>query len=316
MDFLDSKENIFLISGFLVTLLLIGLAVGQQNYDEINVNVHIAAATILDVNPNSTYWSALSIGSTSSDAPFIVENIGSQAISTVDVNVTGNTSNPYGASSAAEFDAGNFIIMNSSNQGTGAFLYINKRDWNESRPDYVIAPEGWESEDYYGAFGRFKSASSGGDGLEYFWFTNKTGGAEHTYGAEGNCSNGTIYLANHRHTRSETGDINFSNTGNYTSITLTEHSSGTYGVGDLDSHPSSDLSSYCIRVWDNCTMAEFFYWNNAIDAAAGGTCDNELYAFSGTLNPGSTFTIYLQARIPYGVAAGQTTPGTVSLIAA
>ena len=310
------RDNMAFVVMFFCMFSLLGYSLAQQDYDEVSVNVNIAAATILDVNPNQTTWSGLSIGSTSSDAAFIIENIGSQAISTVDVNVTGNASNPYGSATAAAFDAGNFIIMNSSDQGTGAFLYINKKDWNETKPVYVVPPTGWESNDYYGAFGRFKSALSGStDGLEYFWFANKTGGAEHTFGTDGNCSNGTIYIANHRHTRAETGDIDFSNAGNYTSITLTEHSSGTYGVGDLDTHPSSDLSDYCIRVWDNCTMVEFFFWNNAIDAAAGGTCDNELYAFSGTLNPGQSFTVYLQARIPFGVASGSASTGTVTFIA-
>jgi hypothetical protein len=266
MDFLSSKENAVIISGFIAALILVGLAVGQSHYDEITVDVNISEATILDVNPNSTAWYGLSIGETSSDASFSVENIGSRSITTIEANVTYNTTNPYGSSNADAFDAGNFIIMNSSNVSDGTFYYIVKREWNESRPDYVIPPASWTDGEGDGSFIKFKSAQPGSSsGLEYFMFTNQSDGHE-TY----NCSNGTLLISNFRHTKAETGDIDFTEAGNFTSVTLTDGSDG-YGYGNVSieaGNPNHDLDFYCVRVAQDCRSVDFFRWNTELDASA------------------------------------------------
>jgi hypothetical protein len=196
--------------------------------------------------------------------------------------------------------------MNSSDQGTGAMKYINKREWNESKPDYVTPPSGWydsTSSDNGSTFMRFKSAQDGSsDGLEYFMFVNRSSNA---------CQDGDVYISNFRHTKSETGDIDFTVAGNYTTFGLT--SDGTYGIGNV-SMDGKDTDFYCVRVSDDCSTVDFFYWNNGLDDSSEASCNNDQQV-SDTLNPGASITIYLQARIPFGVAAGTTVPGTVTLVA-
>jgi hypothetical protein len=295
------------------SIILLGFVFAQTNYDVVTLDVNISESTILDVNPNSTVWNQLSIGTTSSYQAFYVENVGSRTITTISANVTFNASNPYGSATAGAFDAGNFILMNSSDQGTGAMKYINKREWNESKPDYVTAPTGWTGgtaaipDADVSTFLRFKSAQDGSsDGLEYFMFANRSSGVSND-----DCTDGTLYISNFRHTRSETGDIDFSVAGNYTSITLTDD--GTNGIGNV-SMDGKDTDFYCVRVSANCQTVDFFYWNNGLDDASEASCNNDQQT-SDTLTPGSSITIYLQARIPFGVAAGTTVPGTVTLIA-
>jgi hypothetical protein len=105
--------------------------------------------------------------------------------------------------------------------------------------------------------------------------------------------------------------VDFSNAGNRTAITLTTDT-GAYGYGNTTG-VTNDVESYCVRVSSDCTKVDFFHWNNGLDAASA--CNNEKYVLSGGLNPGEKFTIYIQARIPFGVAAGTAAAGTVSLIA-
>lgn len=305
MEYLSSKENNVLISGFLITLLLVGLAIAQES-DEIEIDVSIASSTMIDVNPNTTSWASLAIGQTSSDAAFTIENIGSSAISNIDANVTNNASNPYGASDASAFDAGNFIIMNSSNISTSTLYYINKRDWNGSVPEYVTAPTGWEAGVSNGTFGRFKTAESGG-GLDVFWFLNQTNADEYSW----NCSNGTLYIANHPHTKEETGDVDFTDADKYTEFALSNYDN--YGYANI-SMAGNVTDFYCAKVSADCQTIDWSHWNNALDP--GSNCDTEVYVHSGgPLNPGQSLTIYLKARIPFGVAAGSAVTGTVSFTA-
>jgi hypothetical protein len=305
------KFGVLLFSLGIFSVMLFSFAFAQTNYDTITVDVNISEATILDVNPNSTVWNQLSIGATSSYQAFYVENIGSRTITQIDANVTYNTSNPYGASSANEFDAGNFIMMNSSDQGDGSMKYIIKREWNESKPDYVTAPTGWQDTGVdadVSTFLRFKSSQDGSaDGLEYFIFANRSSGA-----SQDDCSDGQLYISNNRHTKAETGDIDFTVAGNYTSVSLTDGGSG-YGYGNV-SMAGKETDFYCVKVSDDCQTVDFFYWNSLFDDDAEAACVNEQYV-SDSLTPGSSITIYLQARIPFGVAAGTASTGTVTLIA-
>ena len=307
MKFNSSKENAVLLSGILATLLLVGMAIGQS--DTATVDLSITGATILDVNPNQTSWSGLSIGGTSTYTTFYVENVGSNTITTVDVNVTGNDTNPYGGSDANEFDAGNFLMLNSSETGTGDMFYISKREWNESKPAFVTAPTGWTSsgqDENVGTFLRFKTAIDGATGgSEFFIFANRTGG--------GDCTDGTLYIGLINHTKEWTGSIDFTDANQYDATTTLAADSG-WGFGDVSivGHP---LDGYCVRVSADCETVDFFHWDGDLDT--GTICSNdELVYPTSSLTPGSNFEVYLQARIPLGVAAGSASTATLTFTAA
>jgi hypothetical protein len=309
MEFISSKENTVLLSGLLVTLLLAGLAVAQ-NSDTATVDVSISASMILDVNPNETSWSSLSIGGTSSYATFYIENIGSQDISNVEANVTGNDTRPYGASTAGAFDAGNFLMLNSSGAPVtaGEMFYIYKREFNETQPTFVTPPTDWlgsGNDEDVSTFVKFKSAIYGStDGQEYYMFANRSG-------ANDDCTTGVLYIGNVNHTKEWTGSIDFTNAAHYFTETATDGGDG-YGYINL-TEAGHDLDYYCVRVSANCQTVDFFHWD--VDTDSGANCNADEYVYTGTLAPGSNFEVYLQARIPFGVASGSAETAILSFVA-
>ncbi len=279
--------------------------VSAANTDTVVIDINVTQEVSIDVTPNSTSWYGVSVGSTTSATSFQIQNIGSVNISTIDASITNAASNPYGTGSASNFNAGDFIQMNASTNSS--FYYINKKEFNESMPAYVTPPTDWTEGKDTGYFGRFRTVADGVDtGQEYLFFTNRTA-------PSGNCSsNGVLLIAKNPKTVSNSGDTDFSNSGNYTLVTLNPADNNTTGEGEIGGgHP---LTGYCVQVSSDCSQVTFFHFNMAIDD--GTNCGSDQYVFSGTLEPGNTTEIWLRAKIPNGVSEGDVSQGTLTFTAA
>jgi len=268
--------------------------------DTVTIDINVTQEVSIDVTPNSTAWYGVSVGSTTDAHVFTITNIGSVNISTIDASITNSASNPYGTGQASNFNAGDFILLNSTNNAT--FYYINKKDWNESKPSYVTAPTDWTEGNASGYFGRMRSVANDMDmGQEYFWFTNRTA-------ASGDCHGSAVLLiANHPRTVTDSGDTDFTNSENYTTVTLTS------GVGEIPS--GHDLAGYCVSVSADCSEVTFFHFNMQLDA--GGVCSSDQYVYgSSTLQSGASTEIWLEAKVPLGVSDGDVSQGTLTFTAA
>ncbi len=301
------REHSSIIIGIIALGIVIGIA-SAANTDTVTIDINVSYEVSVDINPNSTAWYGLGVGTTSSPKPFQIQNVGSVNISTIDASITNADTNPYGGQSAALHNAGDFILLNSTNNAT--FYYINKIDWNESVPNYITTPTDWTEGPNRGYFGRIRTVSDDDVGQEYFWFTNMTNGT-----GGGNCStDGRLLIANHPRTVTDTGDTDFTNSGNYTAIDLTASDGYTTGEGEIpSSHP---LAGYCVQVSADCSTVKIFHFNKDLDDGDGtSVCSSDQYVYNGTLEPGDTTEIWLEAKIPLGVAEGDVSAGTLTITA-
>ena len=302
---MKERENTTFVTGFLLTLLLLGVIgiAAAANTDTIDIDINITQQVKIDVNPNSTNWTGVDTGSTTTPHAFEIQNIGSLNISTIDANITNAGSMPYGTGDATNFNAGDFILLNTSWVG---FRYINKIEFNESKPSYVTPPDGWVEGNATGYFGRFRTASDSDEGQEYFFFTNMTNGSS------GDCAhNGSILIGNSPKTLTQSGTTDFSGS-DFVIVYTTNNTGSTYGIGDIPA--SHALDEYCVAIKDDCSEVIFFHFNKALDTA-GNACSEDEYVFSGTLEPGNETEIWLEAKVPLGVSDGDVSTGTLTLIA-
>lgn len=268
----------------ILTILFFGLLAipALAATDTASVSVDVASVAAVDINPASFSFSVSGTGQTSTAANFEVENIGSTAISSVYAQVTNAASNPYGTGNAANYDAGDFVLLDN---GSGTFYYVKSVNYNESVPAYVTSPSTYDS------FVRIRTAGlETTEGEEYFAFVQK--------GAV-DCSNGTVLIAKTPHTQSQTGTTDFSASGtDYATVTLASNVGTVTGVNTV-------FDAHKIYVPNDCSYVALVKW----DQSLGGD-----YLYSGTLNPGATLPMKMEVKVPYGVAAGSIS-GTLTIVA-
>jgi len=297
------KKNKVLAAVILVSLVWTVSFVVANGTDTVLIDINITQEVKIDVSPNSTNWTGQNTGTTTVPHPFEIQNVGSLNISTIDANITNAASQPYGTGNPSAYNAGDFILLNTTTVG---FRYINKIEFNESRPDYVTPPTGWVEGNATGYFGRFRTASDSDIGQEYLFFTNMTNGSQ------GDCAhNGSILIGNNPRTISDTGTTDFTGS-DFVIVYTTNNTGSTWGIGDIpDTH---DLGEYCVAIKDDCSEVKFFHFNKALDTA-GNACGEDEYVFNGNLQPGNTTSVWLEAKIPLGVADGDVSQGTLTFIA-
>ncbi len=282
--------------GALLILLLAGLAAGAD-YDEVIIGINITQQLSIDVTPNTTNWTGLNIGETGTPQYFIVTNVGSLNISTLRANISNDNTNPYGTGNPLNYNAGEFILLNTSSSG---FHYINKKNWYESVPGDVTTPTDWTEGPDTGYFGIIRTASTVGQ--NYYFFTNDTGGSD--------CHSGSarLLLGNDPKTVSQQGSINFSDSNEYTQIDL-----DTSGIGSV---ATGSLSGHCVVVTSDCSTATLFKWNTDLETSGG--CANEADFYPSTepeIAPGGSTSFWLEPKIPNGVPDGDVHQGTLTIIA-
>ena len=265
-------------------LCFVGLVIAATDTDTATFDVTVSSIVMIDIQPNSTSWTAYP-GNTTPAVDFSLVNIGSSNITSIYLTATEPSSMPFGTTTATNWDAGNFLEV-SNDTGT-TYYFVNRVEFNESDwPDYLTLPSNAK------AVGRFRIADN-----EYFWALES---------GLVNCSNGTIYIGTTPHTPSDSGDTNLTDN----SHTLQQDGSLTHGLVDA----KIGNQWYCIVVDADCTKVRMVKWNIQYDEDAG-KCTNDGYVYTGTLLPGESFEIKVRARIPLGVASGDVTTGTLTVTA-
>ena len=290
-----------LIMGSLLVVLLAGVASGADS-DTVTISVNITQTISIDVSPNTVSWTALTIGETGTPEYFTVTNVGSVNITSLKANMTNDNSNPYGTGNPLNYNAGEFVLLNTTTDG---FYYVNKVNWNESIPGEVTTPTDFTEGADSGYFGIIRTAWDNDVGQQYYFFTNRTSDS-------GDCLTGTanVLIGVEPKNVTSAGSVDFTDSGQYTSVSI---SSGGNGV-DIS---SGYFDGYCLLVADDCSTVTLTKWNTDLDT--NSNCTNDEIFFDGSnpneLEPGSYTTLWLEPKIPNGVPDGDVSSGTLTVIA-
>lgn len=295
------REHSMFLGGISVLVLLIaGLAIAADT-DDVIIGVNISQSTSIDISPGTVNWTGLNIGETGTPVYFDVTNMGSVNITGMRANITNDASNPYGTGSPSNYNAGDFILLNTS---SSAFYYVNKENWNESVPGQITSPTDWTEGADTGYFGIIRTASDGDVGQQYYFFTNRTG-------ASGDCRTGSgeLYIGKTPRNLTSSGTVDFSSGSNFDTVTLSANGVGNVSAGDFE--------WYCVVVTADCSKVTLFKWNTDLDVGSG--CSNDAAFYDGTapneLTPGSSTSFWLEPKIPNGVPDGDIYQGTLTVIA-
>lgn len=285
------KNRITLVAfATVAVLLLVELALAATDTDSATFDITISQIVLVDIYPNSTSWTTdVYPGNTTAEVDFTIENIGSLDIATIYLSNTEPSDMPFGTSTATNWNAGNLIEV--SNDSGSNYYYSNRIEFNETTwPGYLTLTADTDG------VGRFRFATN-----EYFW-------AIEDNGAEGNCTNGTIYIGTEPHNKSQAGDTDLTDGG----ITLSASAGSNYGINDA----TVAGQPFCVIANETCDAVRLVKWNMGTapydDAAQ---CDNDANLYSGTLNPGQSTAIKIRARIPLGIADGAISTGTLTVTA-
>lgn len=289
----DGSSFKVLLTLVISALVFGGLAGAATDSNPVSTDVTVNAKTIVDITPTSVQFSG-DPGTTSTIWDnFTIENVGSTDILQIWANVTQPGTDPFGTGVSSNYDAGNMIGLRNTT-GSGSIYVIDRKEFNSTVPPYVTMPAGCTD---MNASGRIRL-----DNEEFFFCAEKGGGGA-------GYANGTIYISQSPHNETNLGDVDLSDN---VGTVLSKTDSDLYGAADitLASNPTED---YCVALRSNGNFLRLIGWNTALDTA--GACNNDRRIYSGTLNPGQTMVIGIGARIPYGVAQGALSQGTLRIVA-
>ncbi len=301
----DSK-HLYLLGSLTLTL-LVAFALVRGATDTVTVNVSVASQTLIDVTPNSVSWSNVAPGSTGSVVRNVsIENVGSNNITTIYAYTTYPASNPFGTGASSNYDAGNFLLIQNNATESG-FFFANRVEYNDTNTwnlRYLKLPSGAD------AVGRFRIGHN-----EYFWALVGSGDSLQEL-----CSNGTIYIGTEPHNYTNLGDIDL--TDNSITWTHSVDPATTDGVLiDNTLTTPAELADYAIYIDDGCEFVALFKWanpsGNPWNADDKSNTDQQplFLNTADPLAPGETLPIDLVVKVPYGVAAGSVTSGTLTILA-
>jgi len=302
-------NRLITITIFFSIMGLVKLVMAVNVTDTITIDIEVSELTMIDINPTSLTWSdteAVPPGGEGVEKAIQIENIGSTNITYIWFNNTYPSSRPFGTGANASYNAGNFIAIRRNETGKKHY-FPNRVDYNESNIlIYLTVPSGYK-------YGRFRNTS-----YEYFWAV--------TEGASGNCTDGTFKIGKVAHTQTQTGSTDLTTCDNGLTATGTNpcregtltpatepEYAGMWGWADLYVGPDSDYVNYTVAVNAYCNMTMFYMWNK--DAPGGQASSHAQYFTTSTLTPGDSIIANVKAWVPYGVAYGYATQGTLTVIA-
>lgn len=249
-------------------------------------NTTTAVISINVVQAGFTF-SDISVGAISSGQTLTISNTGDQNISSIYIYVTNPSSDPIGTGNSASYDTGNFILFQNN---TSSSFFANHIEFNQSAPIYLTLPSNSVSS------GRFRVGYA-----EYFWALVPGSGV--------NCTNGTLYIGNSVHNKTNIGDVDLSDN---SGIQLSVIDSGARGASDI----SVGGDQYCGIVQSNCSSISLVKWNKGnTPYDSQSICNNDYYIYTGTLEPAQSIDLTIFAQIPYGVGEGNLKQGVLTVVA-
>ena len=297
------------------------LALTVNDTETANISVTIGTVTMVNLDPYVLSWQGLNpgeIGNSTyeSNGYFAVqiENIGSHNITHIWFNTTYPTSRPFGTANVSAYDAGNFVVLAKENLSEvpggatasycegldkyGRYKYPNRVEYPEVRslvylrdPGGNMPPQGYD-------YGRFRFADE-----EYFWMVSNSS----------SCEGQTFYIGVNPHTETQTGSVDFNNSAERVTVTLSSPAVDGWCYGNISGH--SELGGYGVAVQNGTSGANrkvaLVWWNK--DFISNGAIG--YYLFEGqNLVPGQSTAACIKVYIPYGVYEGTVKTGILTVL--
>jgi len=318
--------KIFIILFFSVIFFL-GGSYAQNTINStssLQITVNVSQKTIISIYPSSLSWTgsdSVEPGETGVNKQVLIENLGSTNISYIWFNTTYPKNDPFGTGHAANYDPGNFVKI--SRQGLDKYYHANRIDYNSSYTIIYLSFPAPSNHAWW--YGKFRDG-----GREYFWGVDKV--AVLATGA--NCSvDGTIFrIGVNWHNETEEGSVDLSGGCDDFNATnpVTECRSGTlqasseewqgqeWSFAHILAGNNTFYQNYTVAVNEYCNTTYWGVWN--VDGPGGGpgVDDNADQYFADDANPlypGGGLVADVVINVPYGVAWGQVSTGTLTVIA-
>ncbi len=283
------KRTIGLVlASIMIAALAIVPVFGATDTGSGTVQVQINEITMIDVNPETLDFGSANPGDvlttfTASGVTMngiVIENIGSTNISSVYINNSKPSSDPFGTGDVSNYDPANWIQFSLDDGATDPYFYAARVEFKDSsKPLYLQTDAGMET-------GRLRMGNK-----EYFFAYNST----------------TLIIGIDPHNETQTGDIDLASgceaEGHCAVVSL----DSTDKIGNL-STSLTDVDSKaplwnatCVKVDDVNGKVYFFKWDKSLDP--NDVCQFDTYAMDGTwLLPGDRTNMYVKLAVPYGVA--------------
>lgn len=263
------------------------------------ITLTVASKTMIDITPQVLDYATQDPGTEVVNYTYDgrnltqiqIENIGSTNLTNVWFNTTQPSARPFGTGDSSNYDAANFIAIKNSTMTSTQYAFVDRLEYNHSTDiAYLKLPADVKTQ------GRLRAGPK-----EYFWATT----------SDGSYCNGTdtetLNLATIAHNETDTGDIDLTDN----SLTI-NNIAGTIEWGLVNEFTVGD-TSYCAAVSADCSKVRFYRWN--ADAPGEGSCTLDLRYSTTTLYPGDSFGVDIRMYVPYGVAQGAVTTGTLTVLA-
>ncbi len=277
--------------------------------DTATIDITVAGLTLVDMNPAEFIWAGIDPGTEGVRKQAQIENIGSTNFTNMWFNVTQPANRPFGTGSNDSYDAANMVWI--SREGNGVYYAVDRREFNETRSlIYLTDPSGNIPPDssMYN-YGRFRNTS-----YEYFWFYNKS---------QVGC--GDFYVGDVAHSQGQTGSIDFSacdaGLGNAPGTNCREGATAA-ATGDAN-YCWADVNiggdDYTVAIDDsvNGYTLRWSHWNVEFPGGRDwneGAADHNDYFSTPIVYPGNSTVADLKIYVPYGVAKGKLTQGTLTVV--
>jgi hypothetical protein len=315
--------SILVIGSFFVGFAPIATAANVT--DTATIDVEVSGLTLIDVNPAEFTWTGIDPGTNTSTKQAQIENIGSTNFTWIWFNVTQPANRPFGTGLNGSYVASNFLWIAKEDLGADSdYFTVDRLEFNETRSlVYITDPDGNTPPDHSKfTYGRFRNTSH-----EYFWFINKSGG---------DCNGAMFWIGDVAHTQGVTGTIDFSSCSN----SLDDTPGTTCRSGTLATSSVSDWCyahaiigeqtsgrNYTVAVWNDTSgggtnlgyRVRWSHWNaeapGGVDWAEGNSLHNDYFSSSLIIYPGNSTVADLKIYLPFGVAKGYSSQGTLTVFA-
>ena len=291
---MNKKYIISLTLAIIIFALINGPATfAADTTDTVTVTINISSVGTIVVNPTSVSWTEVNPGADTSKTNVVIKNKGSANVSNVYITssaITDEATNPLPTANTSKYSAPGLVLVRNSTETD--YYHVGRLEWNlsaELSEEVLDLAAGTTNFSH----GWYRNAS----GNEYIWKVEN--------GTDGKCNDtGTIFIISEipendtDMSRDHTADP--SDCGAVTVGTTW----GTFACVD------GPLTGHCVATSVNCDRI-YIYKNDY--STTFPACTNRDYLRAANLIPGSEFSISIFASIPYGMPAGNTTTGTLTI---
>lgn len=284
---------------FTLAILILALMNGPtifaaETNDTVTVNVNISTVATIVVSPNAISWAGVNPGANTGTTNIIIKNTGSVNVTDIYMTtsaITDESTNPLPTADPSAYSAASLIFVKNSTEA--AHSHAGRLEWNLSS---VLTDEtlGITAGTTAFAHGWYRNSS----GNEYLWKVEN--------GTDGLCNNsGAVFEIQ----QDPENDTSLSRDITANPSTCSAVTTGAWGVFTCSDGP---LEGYCVAAANTCNKI-YIYKNDY--STTFPTCNNREYLLDGDLIPGAEDSISVFASVPNGIPAGDTTAGTLTIVA-